>query len=75
MKEYLKVEGHPDLVRDPSTNAILNTNYEAVKLAQQRKELRKQEKERVRNIEERIAGLESDIKEIKEGINYLIKNL
>ena len=29
MSEFLKVEGHKDLVRDTSTGAILNTNRNA----------------------------------------------
>ena len=37
MKNYVKVEGNPGLVRDTDTNAILNTDSELTKRAKRRK--------------------------------------
>lgn len=71
-EKYIKVEGYPDLVRDPSTNAILNIDHEKILIAKRKKELRRQEKLQRKNLEDRIDSLESDMKEIKDGISYLI---
>ena len=40
MKNHVKVEGNPGLVRDTDTNAILNTDSELTKRAKRRKEQR-----------------------------------
>ena len=37
MKNYVKVEGNPGLVRDTNTHAILNTDSELTKRAKRRK--------------------------------------
>lgn len=65
--KHIKVEGHPDLVRDKKTKAILNvdmTNYEKyIKI-----------KESKDNEFKKIQDLENDVKEIKNNIEE-IKNL
>lgn len=66
MKDYAKVEGHPHLVRDLKSNAIINTddialnNYTSIK---KRKEL---EKNKIDSIESELKDLRSSIDEIKE---------
>lgn len=72
-EKYIKVEGYPDLVRDPSTNAILNVDHQKIEIAKRRKELRKQEKLQRQNLENRLLSLENDIEEIKDGISALLK--
>lgn len=64
MKNYLKVEGHPGLVRDPESGAILNINTS--ELEQRSKVRSAKRKER-----ERVDKLESEISEIK----YLLQQL
>ena len=66
MKDYAKVEGHPHLIRDLKSNAIINTddialtNYTLIK---KRKEL---EKNKIDSIEYELKDLRSSIDEIKE---------
>lgn len=65
IKHYAKVEGHPNLIRDLKTNAIINTdtieldNYTVVK------EKKEKEKKRIDKIENELIELKSSIEEIK----------
>ena len=66
MKDYAKVEGHPHLVRDLKSNAIINTDEIALNnytLIKKRKEL---EKNKIDSIESELKDLRSSIDEIKE---------
>jgi hypothetical protein len=66
MKDYAKVEGHPHLVRDLKSNAIINTDDIALNnytLIKKRKEL---EKNKIDSIESELKDLRSSIDEIKE---------
>jgi hypothetical protein len=71
MKKYAKVDGHPNLLRDLDTNAIINTdkissdNYTIVK---QKKE---EENKRISHIEDDIHQLKTSIDEIK----FLLKDI
>lgn len=63
--EYLKVEGHSDLVRDLSSRAIINTNkreyeeyMERVRMAEEKDQLLSQHTEDINNIK-------NDLQEIK----------
>jgi len=57
-KDYIKVEGYPDLVRDPSNGAIINSDKDAYKnyIDSRNRKLREIE---------RIENLEKDMSEIK----------
>lgn len=66
MKDYAKVEGHPHLIRDLKSNAIINTDDIALNkytLIKKRKEL---EKNKIDSIESELKDLRSSIDEIKE---------
>ena len=66
MTDYAKVEGHPHLVRDLKSNAIINTDEIALNnytLIKKRKEL---EKNKIDSIESELKDLRSSIDEIKE---------
>ena len=66
MKDYAKVEGHPHLIRDLKSNAIINTDNIALTnytLIKKRKEL---EKNKIDSIESELKDLRSSIDEIKE---------
>lgn len=71
MKE-IKVEGHPDLVRDSSSKAIVNKNineYETYIAVSKKKEM---EKNRMNNIESDLSSLKGEINEIKDLLKQLI---
>ena len=67
MNEYVKVKDHLGLVRDPRTNAILNTN---------KSEYDEYMKARKKNASksERVEKLETDVNDIKNDL-YEIKSL
>ena len=44
MNRLIPVEGHPHLVRDVETNAIINTNSDAIALARLKKQQKLEKK-------------------------------
>jgi len=73
MSRYLPVEGHPHLVRDMESHAILNTNSVAIRQAKERKKQRQLKVDQERRDRERLDSLEKDLSEIKEALNFLIQ--
>jgi hypothetical protein len=70
--KHTKIEGHPDLIRDIKTNAILNNNkseYEKYIIASQ---VKKVEKTKVEKIEGEIEYLKDDITEIKNILQTIL---
>ena len=49
--EDVKVQGHSDLVRDPITNAIINTNKSGYEEYISRRNIKKSETQKVQNLE------------------------
>ncbi len=72
MSNFIPVEGNSDLVRDPNTDQIINTNRNAYQQYVNRREKRKIEKEKSLNIEEDIANLKSELGEIKSLLKELV---
>lgn len=63
--KFLQIENHPDLVRDPSTGAIINRNNgEYQKYLENYQRLRR-EKEELESLKSDVSGLKSDIDVIK----------
>ena len=73
MSEFLKVEGHKDLVRDTSTGAILNTNRNAY--LNYKKRLREAQKQRdeIRSATREINNLKCEMHEIKSMLKTLLE--
>ena len=68
----MKVEGHNNLIRDESTNAILNTNsLDYDKYVAQRK-AKSQEHQKTENIERDISTLRQELDEIKSLLRELV---
>ena len=72
MSNFIPVEGNSDLVRDPNTDQIINTNASAYQQYINRREQRKREKEKSLNVEEDIANLKSEMSEIKSLLKELV---
>ena len=72
MKNYIPVEGNSDLVRDPNTEQIINTNTTAYEQYMNRRKQRKLEKEKSLTIEEDLASLKSEMNEIKSLLKELV---
>ena len=65
MTEYVKVDGHENLVRDTSSKAIINTNKSAYFAAVQRKKTFEAQKDSLRDATREINILKSEMHEIK----------
>ena len=72
MSNYIPVEGNSDLVRDPRTDSIINTNSNAYEQYISQRKKRKREKEKSLNIEEDLANLKSEMNEIKSLLRELV---
>ena len=72
MTDYIRVKGESDLVRDPNTDQIINTNTSAYQQYIAQRKRRKLEKEKSLNVEEDIASLKSELGEIKSLLRELV---
>ena len=72
MSNFIPVEGNSDLVRDPNTDQIINTNRNSYQQYVNRREKRRIEKEKSLNIEDDIANLKSELGEIKSLLKELV---
>ena len=72
MSNFIPVEGNSDLVRDPRTDQIINTNTSAYEQYVSRRKQRKLEKEKSLPIEEDLASLKSEMNEIKSLLKELV---
>lgn len=66
INRYAKVEGHPNLIRDLNTNAIINTDSTSCDNYTMAKRKIENEKTRIDNIESDLIELKSSINEIKQ---------
>ena len=71
--EDVKVKGHADLVRDPVTNAIINTNKSKYEEYISRRELKKNETQKVQDLENELSCIKDDLNEIKSLLKEIIK--
>ena len=72
MKEaYTQVEGHPDLVRENASHAIINRNVGAYEQARKRAAAAQKQRDEIRDTTREINHLKSEMHEIK----YLLKEL
>ena len=72
MSNLIPVEGNTDLVRDPNTDQIINTNQSAYQQYVTRRQKRKLEREKSLNVEEDIANLKNELGEIKSLLKELV---
>lgn len=73
--EYLKVQGEDGLVRDVSTQAILNNNNKEYESYVARREAAKAQKLELERQGKELTQVKSDISEIKQMISILINKL
>lgn len=71
-KNYIKVSGHSDLVRDPETNSIINRNKSEYDEYMMRKSLKLEENQKIQTIENEVASMKDDINEIKDLLRRLV---
>ena len=73
-REYREVEGHPDLVRDTTSHAIINRNNGAYELAKKRASAAQQQRDEIRETTREINDLKAEIYEIKHLLKDLVGN-
>ena len=71
-KGHVKVKDHSNLVRDPSTNCIINTSQSDYDQYLARRKQKRSEHERVDTMDEDLAGLKGEIGEIKSLLRELV---
>jgi|694.fasta_scaffold114334_1 hypothetical protein len=64
-QQYAKVEGHPNLLRDLTTNAIINTDQLSSDQYTILKNKKSQEKQKIEKLSSDIEDLKSSVSEIK----------
>ena len=67
----IRVKGHFDLVRDPMTNAIINTNKSAYEEYIKRRDIKKSESQKVEDLELELSCIKDDLNEIKSLLRRL----
>jgi len=72
MTQYLQVEDKQDLVRDTSSNAIVNRNRNAYEIAKKRAEDAQRQRDEIRNATREINTLKCEMHEIKNMLTELI---
>jgi tetrahydromethanopterin S-methyltransferase subunit B len=65
MNEYVKVKDHLSLVRDPRTNAILNTSKSEYDEYMKARKKNASKAERVEQLETDVNDIKNDLSEIK----------
>ena len=72
--EYLKVKDHSNLVRDPQSNSIINTDKSAYNQYVTRRNAKNEEVNKAQNMEEDLANLKGEINEIKDLLRQLVQS-
>ena len=69
---YIQVEGHPDLVRDRHSHAIINRNRSAYEQAKKRAEEAQKARDEIRTATREINNIKSEMHEIKSLLKQLV---
>jgi methyl-accepting chemotaxis protein len=69
---HIQVEGHPDLVRDRHSHAIINRNRSAYDLAKKRAQEAQQSRDEIRTATREINNIKSEMHEIKSLLKQLV---
>jgi predicted transcriptional regulator len=70
--DYIRVKGSDNLIRDPKTNSIINTNMSEYNEYISRRDSKLQENQKVQNLESDVANMKEDLNEIKFLLRRLI---
>ncbi len=66
---YKNVEGYSNLVRDTSTNAILNINKDEISAARKRKLERRQKEQEFENLKDEVGDIKKMLTQIIEKLD------
>ena len=69
---HSKIEGHPDLIRDMNTNAILNTNQSGYENYLAMAQVKQKEQNKVEDLERNLDTIKEEINQVKSLIQELL---
>ena len=69
--KFSKVEGHTNLVRDQTTNAIINTDMNEYRNYKSIQQIKEDEKQKIESLENDINIMKNDLSEIKNLLRSL----
>jgi len=72
MREFVKVEGHADLVKDTKTHAVINTNRNAYVNYKKRLQEAQRQRDEIRTATREINTLKCEMHEIKDMLKTLM---
>ena len=72
MREFVKVEGHADLVKDTKTHAVINTNRNAYVNYKKRLQEAQRQRDEIRNATREINNIKCEMHEIKDMLKILL---
>ena len=73
MSDYIKVQGHSNLVRDVNSHAIINKDENAYNLAKRRAEEAQKQRDEIRGATREINNLKCEMHEIKSMLKTLLE--
>ena len=71
-RKFKQVEGHPDLVRDTKTHAIINRNTNAYEKARRRAASAQAQRDEIRETTREINNIKLEMTEIKTLLKELV---
>ncbi|MDC0006182.1 hypothetical protein OAE42_05690 [Gammaproteobacteria bacterium] len=71
----LKVNGHPNLVRDPKSGAILNINKDEITSARARKIARAEKELEEQQLKADVLSLKNEIGDIKQLLAQIVEKI
>ena len=69
MKHFINVEGYNDIVREESSQAIINTDTEQYRLMIKRRELMRNQKEEIQTLKNEVTEIKNLLEEIVEKLH------
>ena len=73
MSDYIKVQGHSNLVRDVNSHAIINKDKNAYHLAKRRAEEAQRQRDEIRGATRELNNLKCEMHEIKSLLKTLLE--
>ena len=73
MDKFYRVEGHSQVVKNPSKGTLLNTNTVELNSARKRKLTRKENEEKQNRLEQEVHDLKSQIDKLTSVIEQLVE--
>ena len=70
--DSIKVEGHPDLIRDVKSGAIVNRNEQEYSHYMESYKKRQNQKTKIETIESDLSNMKTELNEIKDLLRQLI---